>query len=165
MKYKIFFIPLFCIFLSCTSTVPNILPTYMSADIQQYYIRQEIIKKNPIDSMFDFTIIIENGQMHENVVVNYSIAVKDFPTSKIEDIDVAFLSGDEKFPLTFTNIIFNDLQKQVVRISATLTSTQFIQLVQSTQPRSVRFSHPDLETVIITSKGLNKKLSETSFLL
>lgn len=167
MKTKLFllFSPFFFVLVSCVSTIPDILPTYTSAEFQQYYIRQEIVKKNPINSMFDFTILIENGKLIKDITVNYNIGVKDFLFSEIKNVEVAFLNNDEEFPLTFSNIIFINTQKRLVRISATLTPNQFLRLTQSDQKILVRFTHPQLETVTILSKGLNKKLSEARFLL
>lgn len=164
-KLSLLFIPLFFILFSCTSTIPNILPTYTGEEGQQYYIRQETIKKDPIKAMFDFTILMKDGQITQDVTVNYSITVKDFNPSEIENIEVTFLSDDNEFPLVFTSIILKNPQEQLVRISATLTPDQFAQLTQSTQPISVRFTHPELETIIISSKGLSEKLSEAAFLL
>lgn len=162
-KRFLLFSPFIFILFSCTSTVPDIFPTYTGAETQQYYIRQEVIKKNPIESMFDFTIILENGQINQDVTANYSIAVKDFPSSQIENINITFLSGDKEFPLTFVSVIYKDPQKQLVRIGATLAPAQFTQLIQSSETISVRFTHPQLETITIASKGLSKNFLKLDF--
>ncbi|MFI3257530.1 MAG: hypothetical protein R3Y36_04445 [Spirochaetales bacterium] len=166
MKYKLLFLSFLLLLSSCTSTIPNIIMTYTGEGSLRYYIRQETVKKGNVDSMFDFAVVFDDDTVTQDIVVNYTLSVKNFSLSETEKVAIDFIGDGNVYPLTFVDVIFKDPQKAQVRITAMLTADQFVDLVSNnSQTVEVRFTHPDMETLTVRSKGLEEKFEEFRILL